>query len=579
MKNLLLCFLLFATSYTSEAQSVYTGWFDNLNEAYQNSYYYTAYNTTLFPDSLVQALYGNGNSGVELDYVSTNGIGEVFDPKSPIYTHAIKQYNPYSVDSIGLAYIYNYVYEHGAAPDTLIFQYYSKSTGGIDTSFIPYNPNLFVNYDYKRNLGTRAISQYKYILGAKDATSGSVKYITVPTNGVSGINMKPNDLFAFTVSYRPGFVYQVGDTIDENWSTQPTNLHSHFRAIIANITTNTAESEQSLTVTKQVRYNKLPGWNGLYIPGTAWSNYNQILASGFYIHARTIKSDGGLDGFTSPVHPSFVNPSPYCGNETIHAIVNLTNYLGGSKLTSATISWTANNVRQKDYQWTGTISPGNSTTVTIGSFAFPSGYDSIKAWVSNPNGVKDSLPSNDTAVLNFYVNPLPTAHFTDASISSQLIEFTPDDQALSSYSWNFGDGTASSTATTPSHLYAKSGTFTASLLTRNQYRCGSFFDTTISIVKNSSIPISSEGPFDIYLFPNPFSNIIFVKYKIENSAHVKAELYDVLGNEVCSLIDKTQEPGEYQLAIDEEKYHLKPGIYLLKFTDGNQYASKRIVKL
>ncbi|MFC3552053.1 M20/M25/M40 family metallo-hydrolase [Lysobacter cavernae] len=65
-------------------------------------------------------------------------------------------------------------------------------------------------------------------------------------------------------------------------------------------------------------------------------------------------------------------------------------------------------------------------------------------------------PGNTAPVANFSVtrNGL-TANFTDAS--------TDSDGTIASRSWNFGDGTAASTATHPSHTYAAAGTYTVVL--------------------------------------------------------------------------------------------------------------------
>ena len=59
-------------------------------------------------------------------------------------------------------------------------------------------------------------------------------------------------------------------------------------------------------------------------------------------------------------------------------------------------------------------------------------------------------------------NAAPTAHITNASCTGLTCSFTgttstdPDGDTLS-YSWNFGDATAASTAANPSHSYATAG--------------------------------------------------------------------------------------------------------------------------
>lgn len=63
-------------------------------------------------------------------------------------------------------------------------------------------------------------------------------------------------------------------------------------------------------------------------------------------------------------------------------------------------------------------------------------------------------------------NPL-TVHFTNGTTNG------------SNYIWNFGDSTATSTASNPSHTYTQSGTFTVTLIALTNTPCGIVGDTTV----------------------------------------------------------------------------------------------------
>ncbi len=412
MKKYLLSALFCLASLFAMGQ---TGWFDNYTES-QNTgyYYYNLYNNTLFPDSTVQVLYGNGSGGTSLYYVSTQGTGEVFDPKSYMYNYPIGS-NSYNVDSMALRYLYHYVYEPGAAPDTLIFQFYAgtgtvSSGAAIDTGYFaaqpangfPQEPYATIKYDYKKNLGTGAVGQYKYILNASD-TANTI--VIVPTNGANGIAVSAKKLFAFTVSYRPGFKYKTGDTIDELISPRPKNLHSHFRVLIGNSTSKDAagDFEESLTIYKGNRYNVDPNWDGLYIPGTAWFAYNQILWADFHIRTKNVTALAASNdaGITLIANPS---GNICAGSQLVK--VSLENF-GRKTLKSAKINWSVNGTVQTPYLWTGSLDSGFKASVTIGGYNFSAGSVNITAFATLPNGVKDSVPTNDTARINFTVNPLP----------------------------------------------------------------------------------------------------------------------------------------------------------------------------
>ncbi|MCX6232876.1 MAG: GEVED domain-containing protein [Bacteroidetes bacterium] len=97
-------------------------------------------------------------------------------------------------------------------------------------------------------------------------------------------------------------------------------------------------------------------------------------------------------GITALVNPSGSTPS---GIST-PVKVKIKNY-GQANLTSVTVSWTLNNIVKPDYHFTGNISGGSDSTVTISNVTFSGGLYCIKAWTKNPNSVLiDSTNSNDT---------------------------------------------------------------------------------------------------------------------------------------------------------------------------------------
>lgn len=81
-------------------------------------------------------------------------------------------------------------------------------------------------------------------------------------------------------------------------------------------------------------------------------------------------------------------------------LVNFIN-MGQSTITSATIQWTLNGVKQADFKWnsqTGIAYGEEITKLNIGTFTVPSGKYRIVIWTENPNGMADADPSNDTIV-------------------------------------------------------------------------------------------------------------------------------------------------------------------------------------
>lgn len=102
---------------------------------------------------------------------------------------------------------------------------------------------------------------------------------------------------------------------------------------------------------------------------------------------------------------------------------------GYETITSGILRWTANGIRQTDYNWTGNIVRDSAqSNINIGSYNFPAGSRTkFKIWVDNPNGMNDLNKLNDTLNLDLFtalcgtytiggVNPdFPT--FTDAALA------------------------------------------------------------------------------------------------------------------------------------------------------------------
>ncbi len=80
--------------------------------------------------------------------------------------------------------------------------------------------------------------------------------------------------------------------------------------------------------------------------------------------------------------------------------VKLKNY-GTNTLTSANITWSLNSVVQSTYQWTGSLALGATQLVVLDTAIFQGGTYCIDSWTSLPNGVADTVHTNDTATSCF----------------------------------------------------------------------------------------------------------------------------------------------------------------------------------
>ena len=102
----------------------------------------------------------------------------------------------------------------------------------------------------------------------------------------------------------------------------------------------------------------------------------------------------------------------------------------------------------------------------------------------------------DTALITIVANqlPSPVANATpDAGKAPLGVNFssagsTDADGTIVSYSWNFGDGSATSTSANPSHTYTAQGNYTAQLTVTDDKGGGSTADVTVTVSPNNEAP-------------------------------------------------------------------------------------------
>jgi hypothetical protein len=90
--------------------------------------------------------------------------------------------------------------------------------------------------------------------------------------------------------------------------------------------------------------------------------------------------------------------------------------------------------------------------------------------------------------------------------------------------------------------------------------------------------IESPGSFQLYQnYPNPFNPITTIKYQIPELSFVTLKVYDVLGNEVATLVNEVKPSGEYQVEFDGSE--LTSGIYLFRL-EADEFAQiKKMILL
>ena len=101
--------------------------------------------------------------------------------------------------------------------------------------------------------------------------------------------------------------------------------------------------------------------------------------------------------------------------------------------------------------------------------------------------------------------------------------------------------------------------------------------STISNDEITQIPTT----FVVYKnYPNPFNPVTTLRYDLPKNSHVNITIFDILGREVKTLINQTQNAGYRSVIWDATNDYGKPvsaGIYLYQIQAGEYISTKKMV--
>ncbi len=75
-------------------------------------------------------------------------------------------------------------------------------------------------------------------------------------------------------------------------------------------------------------------------------------------------------------------------------------------------------------------------------------------------------------------------------------------------------------------------------------------------------------------YPNPFNPSTIISYQLATAGQVSLKVYDVLGNEVATLVNKVQDPGSHSINFNAS--NLSTGVYFYQLKSGNYSLTKKM---
>ncbi len=183
--------------------------------------------------------------------------------------------------------------------------------------------------------------------------------------------------------------------------------------------------------------------------------------------------------------------------------------------------------------------------------------------------VTDSIGCEGVDDITLAVAYSPDADFTFFYTGTPLTFTFTNGSTAGTYLWDFGDGTTSNVAS-PTHTFPFDGTYEVKLIVTND--CGS--DSIKTLLQNVSI-FDEQFSSLIDIYPNPNDGLFFVSSKDLNAKDLVIEVYDFTGKKVLvTQLGDVFGGFKYQVDLTEQA----EGAYLMRITDGQRVAIKRIVR-
>ena len=78
-------------------------------------------------------------------------------------------------------------------------------------------------------------------------------------------------------------------------------------------------------------------------------------------------------------------------------------------------------------------------------------------------------------------------------------------------------------------------------------------------------------------YPNPFSSGTEIRYEILAANHVRIKVFDMLGRELMTLVNRYQQPGNYSVPFNPGELSAGGGIYYCAMTAGNDLKTMKMI--
>lgn len=209
---------------------------------------------------------------------------------------------------------------------------------------------------------------------------------------------------------------------------------------------------------------------------------------------------------------------------------------------------------------------------------------------------KDGWYVDDIGIYIYAVVPVELASFTATALenSVELNWITSSETNNSGFEiqrkvlgensdWakiGFVKGSGTSTQTNTYSFIDKNPSRGINLFRLKQMDYDGSFKIYNSVAVGFGVPVKFELAQN---YPNPFNPYTTIQYSVSSKQFVTLKVYDLLGNEVATLVNEYKEPGSYKVEFSPSSVgnasDITSGVYIYKLTAGDFSDVKKMVLL
>ncbi|MDQ3109848.1 MAG: PKD domain-containing protein [Bacteroidota bacterium] len=162
------------------------------------------------------------------------------------------------------------------------------------------------------------------------------------------------------------------------------------------------------------------------------------------------------------------------------------------------------------------------------------------------------------------------------SISGNTITVSNNNTDLTSFTWDFGDGTIDTVNNPAMHTYVFGGNYTVTLTQTNA--CGTY-DTTMTVFITGMEQMGNFSAQILKAMPNPAMGSTTISYQMPQTGNMQLELFNMLGERVSVLEKGNQATGWHTVEINFDAMGLGEGAYFVKLTTLNHEGTMRVINI